>query len=68
MWGSIFDQYKLNAAFENHNHFIKLTKPLNNNEPVTEEGVLYLGDGAIGADLRGLLILIIFIQMLITPM
>lgn len=46
-WAPLFDQYGLAAAFENHDHTMKRTKPLTNNE-VAPDGVLYLGDGSWG--------------------
>ncbi|CCB87457.1 putative uncharacterized protein [Parachlamydia acanthamoebae UV-7] len=46
-WGTLFEQFGLNAAFENHDHAYKRTFPLKNRQ-VVPTGVLYLGDGAWG--------------------
>ena len=46
-WVPLFDRYKLNAAFENHYHTFKRTKPLRNNQ-VDPNGTVYLGDGCWG--------------------
>lgn len=46
-WAPLFDEFHLTAAFENHDHTLKRTKPLRNNE-VSDEGTLYLGDGSWG--------------------
>lgn len=48
-WGPLFDEYKLTASFENHDHTFKRSKILNNEAVADDgEGVLYLGDGAWG--------------------
>jgi len=46
-WVPLFDKFKLRAAFENHYHTFKRTKPLRNNK-VDPEGTVYLGDGCWG--------------------
>ncbi len=46
-WAPLFDAYRLTAAFENHDHTMKRSKPIHGNQ-VDEEGVLYLGDGSWG--------------------
>lgn len=46
-WVPLFDQYRLKAAFENHFHTFKRTKPLRNNK-VDPQGTVYLGDGCWG--------------------
>lgn len=46
-WTPLFDQFNLTAAFENHDHTLKRTKPLKENL-LDENGVLYLGDGSFG--------------------
>lgn len=50
-WLPLFDQYKLTAAFENHDHTLKRTHLLRGNE-VSAEGTLYIGDGSFGVDSR----------------
>jgi len=46
-WVSLFDQFNLTAALENHNHVFKRTKPIKNNT-VNENGTVYLGEGSWG--------------------
>jgi hypothetical protein len=46
-WGDLFDRHGLTAAFENHDHTFKRTRPLRG-DSVDAAGVLYLGDGAWG--------------------
>jgi len=46
-WTSIFDRFNFTAAFENHYHLFKRSKPIRNNQ-VSADGVTYLGDGAWG--------------------
>jgi len=46
-WVPLFDRYRLTAAFENHFHAFKRTKPLRNNK-VDPSGTVYLGDGCWG--------------------
>jgi hypothetical protein len=46
-WTPIFDMFKVNAAFENHEHIYKRTHPLLAGE-VNEEGTIYIGGGAWG--------------------
>ncbi len=50
-WLPLFDEYKVNACFENHDHTFKRTKPLRNGQ-VTENGTVYLGDGCFGVNPR----------------
>jgi len=50
-WGPRFDAHGLTAAFENHDHTMKRSKRIANNE-VSEDGVLYLGDGSWGVNPR----------------
>ncbi len=51
LWGPLFDQYRLTAAFENHDHVYKRSHLLRNNQ-IDPEGVLYLGDGCFGVPAR----------------
>ncbi|EGG17756.1 hypothetical protein DFA_08755 [Cavenderia fasciculata] len=58
-WLSIFDQYRFNIAFENHDHAYKRTHPLYNDQVVTNSSIsntstTYMGDGAWGVHLRSL--------------
>ena len=46
-WAPLFDQFRLTAAFENHDHTFKRTH-LIFGDKVAEQGTLYLGDGALG--------------------
>ena len=46
-WASLFDQYGLEIAFENHAHIYKRTVPLRAGEPHAA-GIVYIGDGAWG--------------------
>lgn len=52
-WLPLFDQYRLEAAFENHDHTHKRSKPLRNNE-VAEGGTVYFGDGCFGVPARSI--------------
>jgi len=56
-WLSLFDTYKFNIGFENHDHAYKRTKPMNNNQVVesnTTTSTVYIGDGAWGVSTRTL--------------
>ena len=50
-WRPLFDQYRLTTAFENHDHVLKRSKLLRNDQ-VDEAGTLYLGDGCFGKPTR----------------
>ena len=50
-WVPLFEQYGVDIVFENHEHAYKRT-PLIRNGTTDPDGVLYLGDGAWGANLR----------------
>jgi len=50
-WLPLFDQYKLTAAFEDHDHTLKRTHLLRDNK-VAPDGTLYIGDGSFGVDPR----------------
>lgn len=53
-WLSIFDNFGLTVAFENHDHALKRTKMLKGGKPTTDgSGTLYLGDGCWGTGPRG---------------
>ena len=48
-WLPLFDRYALDLAFENHDHTLKKTYPLKNNQRSNEvTGTLYIGDGNWG--------------------
>lgn len=48
-WVPIFEKYGLKAAYENHDHAYKRTQLLKGGQ-VSNEGILYVGDGAWGVD------------------
>lgn len=48
-WTPLFEKYGLKAAFENHDHAYKRTHLIKNGK-VSEDGVLYVGDGAWGVE------------------
>lgn len=52
-WVPVFDKYQLTAAFENHDHALKRTKPLKGGAITADgTGTIYLGDGCWGQKLR----------------
>jgi hypothetical protein len=52
-WQPIFDEFGVEAAFENHDHTLKRTHRIRG-DAIHDEGVLYLGDGAMGAKTRSI--------------
>ena len=50
-WVPLFDQFGLDAAFENDNHVYKRSKLLKGDK-VNQDGTLYIGDGAWGVGTR----------------
>lgn len=48
-WVPLFDEFRLTAAFEHHDHDYKRTFPLTGGK-IDPQGVIYLGDGAWGVD------------------
>lgn len=46
-WLPLFDEWKLDVAFEHHDHMLKRTKLLRASAP-DPAGTLYLGDGCLG--------------------
>ncbi len=46
-WTPLFDQFQLTAAFENHDHTLKRTYPIVNDQ-VAQQGTVYFGDGCWG--------------------
>ena len=51
VWMPLFDQYRITAAFEHHDHAFKRTDLLRENK-VDPHGTLYLGDGCFGMPAR----------------
>lgn len=47
-WLDVFDSNKIQIAFENHEHTLKKSRMLKNDEVSTDDGTIYLGDGAWG--------------------
>jgi len=52
-WTPLFDQYGLDAAFENDHHVYKRSKLIKGGK-VHDSGTLYIGDGAWGVKTRGI--------------
>jgi len=50
-WSPLFERYGVRFAFENHDHAYKRTHPIVA-EKVDPRGVVYMGDGAWGVNLR----------------
>jgi hypothetical protein len=50
-WTPLFDQYGLDAAFENDHHVYKRSKLIKGGK-VDKSGTLYIGDGAWGVKTR----------------
>lgn len=50
-WLPLFDEFKLTASFENHDHTFKRTKPLRAGK-VDPAGTVYFGDGCMGVPPR----------------
>lgn len=50
-WCPLFEQYRLQVAFEHHNHAYKRTFPLKGGE-IDPNGVIYMGDGSWGVSPR----------------
>ncbi|MDG5821716.1 hypothetical protein [Natronococcus sp. A-GB7] len=51
-WTPLFEEYNVDAVFEHDDHAYKRTHRLQNGETDSDDGVLYLGDGAWGKDPR----------------
>ena len=51
-WVPLFEQFGVDAVFENDHHTYKRTHPLLKGNVVKEGGVLFLGDGAWGVKTR----------------
>lgn len=50
-WCPLFEKYGVKVGFEHHDHAYKRTKPMRDGK-VNSKGVVYLGDGAWGVNLR----------------
>lgn len=50
-WAPLFEKHGLDVAFENHEHTYKRSPRIKGGR-VDPEGVLYLGDGAVGVNVR----------------
>jgi len=50
-WTPLFEQARVRLAFEHHEHAFKVTHPMRGGK-TSEDGVVYLGGGAMGAALR----------------
>jgi hypothetical protein len=50
-WLPLFDEHRLEYAFEHHDHTLKRTHPLRGGVP-TPGGTVYFGDGAMGREPR----------------
>lgn len=50
-WKPLFDRYKLDIGFENHDHAYKRTKRIGEHG-FSSNGTLYIGDGAFGVKAR----------------
>lgn len=50
-WCTLFEQYHLQVAFENHNHAYKRTYPMKGTK-IDADGVIYMGDGSWGVTPR----------------
>jgi hypothetical protein len=51
-WTPLFDRFGVRVVFENHDHAYKRTRPLFGNKVDYTRGIIYLGDGAWGVDVR----------------
>ncbi len=47
-WIPVFEDVGVDVAFEHHEHMFKKTKPLRRGEEDYRDGVIYMGDGALG--------------------
>lgn len=53
-WMNLLEEGGIDVSFEHHDHVLKRTFPLKNLEQNEEEGIVYLGDGAMGKSTREL--------------
>jgi len=50
-WVPLFEKYRIDLALESHDHALKRTVPILNNE-MHPEGIVYIGDGGAGVPQR----------------
>lgn len=46
-WAPLFEEAKITASFEHHDHSLKRTHPIKNMK-IDPDGIVYLGDGSMG--------------------
>ena len=51
-WVPLFEEYGVALGMESHDHSLKRTVPIRSYAPDFERGVVYIGDGGLGAPLR----------------
>ena len=51
-WSPLFEQFRVDAVFENDHHVYKRTHPITRGVIDEEDGVVYLGDGSWGVNVR----------------
>ena len=51
-WVPLFEKHNVNLVIEAHDHALKKTVPIRNNQKDTISGIVYIGDGAWGAPLK----------------
>ena len=51
-WVPLFEKYQVDLVYENHDHALKRTHPIYNNEINEERGIIYVGDGGGGVSQR----------------
>ena len=53
VWLPLFDDYKINIGFENHDHTYVRTKPMKGDQ-INANGTMYLGAGCWGVNKRSI--------------
>ncbi len=51
-WVPLFEKHNVNLVHEAHDHALKKTVPIRNNQKDTIAGIVYIGDGSWGAPLK----------------
>ncbi len=51
-WVPLFEKHHVDLVCESHDHALKRTLPIRNNEPDMENGIVYIGDGGLGVPQR----------------
>lgn len=51
-WVPLFEKFQVDLIYENHDHALKRTYPIYNNEINEERGIIYVGDGGGGVSQR----------------